>query len=154
MNSLWNNTVSLPPHPILERDLQTDVLIIGGGICGLLCAYTLAQEGVDCALVEAGRICCRTSGNTTAKITFQHGLIYHKLIKTFGQEMAAMYLEANRSALERYRALCRDANCDFESNAAVVYAIDTPEALEQEHNAYHALGIQFDIFFLPGCQSH
>ena len=89
---------------MLERDLQTNVLIIGGGICGLLCAYMLAQEGVDCALVEAGRICSRTSGNTTAKITFQHSLIYHKLIEMFGLEKAAMYL---------------DANCDFETKAAV-----------------------------------
>ena len=145
MNSLWNNTASLPPHPMLERDLQTNVLIIGGGICGLLCAYMLAQEGVDCALVEAGRICSRTSGNTTAKITFQHGLIYHKLIEMFGLEKAAMYLDANRSALERYRALCRDANCDFETKAAVVYATDTPKALEQEYNAYQALGIQAEF---------
>ena len=53
MESLWNNTVSLPRFPVLDHDLQTDVLIIGGGICGLLCAYTLAQEGVECTLVEA-----------------------------------------------------------------------------------------------------
>ena len=34
-----------------------DVLIIGGGITGILCAYKLKTAGIECMLVEAKEIC-------------------------------------------------------------------------------------------------
>ena len=141
MKSLWHNTVTLPPFPRLERDLRTDVLIIGGGLTGILCAYLLAQEGIDYALVEAGRICGGTSGNTTAKITIQHGLIYHKLLREFGEEKACMYFDANREALSRYRALCETLDCDYEMQDAFVYSRSSRQKLDAELAAYAALGI-------------
>ena len=59
---------------------QADVLIVGGGIAGILCGYMLKKSGIDCVVVEADRICRGVTGNTTAKITLQHGLIYDKII--------------------------------------------------------------------------
>ena len=53
----------------LDGDINTDVLIIGGGIAGVLCAYALKGAGVDCTLVEAKRIGSGITKNTTAKIT-------------------------------------------------------------------------------------
>ena len=142
MTSLWNNTVSFPSFPRLENSLNTDVLIIGGGLAGLLCAYTLAQEGIHYVLVEADTVCGKTTGNTTAKITFQHGLIYHRLMDTVGQEKAKMYLEANRAALESYRLLCDTIDCDFTTQDAIVYSLDDPQKIEQECIAYQQLGVQ------------
>ena len=51
MDSLWMDGTQLPSFPALDGDLHTDVLIIGGGLCGLLCAYRLGQAGVRCALI-------------------------------------------------------------------------------------------------------
>ena len=84
MDSLWKLTAARPSFPELSDDLKTDVLIIGGGISGILCAHMLKRAGVDCTLVEADRICSGTSGRTTAKITLQHGLIYDRLIQKYG----------------------------------------------------------------------
>ena len=53
MNSVWSQTAELSTFPPLDRDLNTDVLIIGGGIAGLLCTYFLRQAGADCVLLEA-----------------------------------------------------------------------------------------------------
>ena len=61
--------------------------------------------------------------NTTAKLTSQHGLIYHKLIQTFGVDRAQQYLSANEAALQKYRELCRHIDCDFEEKSAYVYAL-------------------------------
>ena len=73
MTSLWSDTAALPSFPSLEGDITTDVLIIGGGIAGIMTAYFLHQRGIKYILVEKNRICSGTTGNTTAKITFQHG---------------------------------------------------------------------------------
>ncbi len=145
MNSLWAATSTLPAFPSLRHDLKTEVLIIGGGMAGILCAHMLAQDGVDYALVEAGQICHGVTGNTTAKLTAQHGLIYHKLLKTFGAEKARMYLEANLTALGRYRDLCKNTSCDFESKNNYVYSSDHPKKLEQELSALAQLGFSADL---------
>ena len=56
-----------------EGKKSTDVLIIGGGAAGILCAYKLKQAGVDCLLLEATDVCGGITKNTTAKITLGHG---------------------------------------------------------------------------------
>ena len=114
MESIWTKTVRLPSFEPLRGNIKTDVLIIGGGLAGLLCAHRLAHEGVDYALVEADTLYCGITKNTTAKITSQHGLIYDTLIRKMGIEKARLYLEANQSALQQYRDLCQGIDCDFE----------------------------------------
>ena len=76
MNSIWVSATELPHFKALQGDIDTDVLVIGGGMCGLLCAYFLQQAGVRYALAEANTIGSGVTKNTTAKITSQHGLIY------------------------------------------------------------------------------
>ena len=81
MKSLWETTVNKPKFEALKGDKKTDVLIIGGGIAGVLCALELQNAGVDYILAEADCIGKGVTENTTAKITSQHGLIYSKIFK-------------------------------------------------------------------------
>lgn len=140
MKSIWEKTVQLPEFEPLREDIRTDVLIIGGGLAGLLCAYELTRAGVDCVLAEAGRLCGGVTKNTTAKLTVQHGLVYHKLLKEFGPGRARAYLDANQAALERFRTLCRDIPCDFEEKPSYVYSLDSRKELEKELDALETLG--------------
>ncbi len=139
MASIWQEDTQLPQFEALTQDLRTDVLIIGGGIAGLLCAYRLQQAGVDYVLAEAASICGGITKNTTAKLTAQHGLIYHKLLDKYGVEKAQQYLDANLAALEDYRQICREIPCDFEEKDHFVYALEDPHKLEQELSALEAL---------------
>lgn len=142
MDSIWRRTADLPRFAPLEGDLRTDVLIIGGGLAGLLCAYFLDRAGADYALVEADRLCGGVTGNTTAKLTFQHGLIYSRLLREFGVEKTRLYLEANRAALGKYRELCRDIDCDFQERDNYVYALADRRKLDRELEALERLGFR------------
>ena len=144
MASLWTDGVSLPSFPSLDRDLETDVLIIGGGLCGVLCAYRLEQAGVRYALIEAGRICGGVSARTTAKLTSQHGLIYHQLLHRLGAARARQYYDANEAALAQYRALCPALDCDYEARDAYICQADGTDKLEKEKTALDRLGIPAD----------
>lgn len=145
MDSIWTKTAQLPSFEPLKGNLKTDVLIVGGGLAGLLCACRLAQAGIDYALVEADTLCSGITKNTTAKITSQHGLIYDTLIRQFGTEKARLYLEANQNALQQYRDLCRNMDCDFTEQDAMVYALDGRQKIDKELDALHRLG--FDATF-------
>ena len=100
MKSVWNDNSNIKRFSRLDTDINTDVLIIGGGMAGILTAYFLHQNGVKYVLAEKNRICSGTTQNTTAKITFQHGLIYHKLLKSYGKENTQKYLQANKIAFK------------------------------------------------------
>ncbi len=140
MQSVWEENVQKPTFPALEKDIHTDVLIIGGGIAGLLCAYKLQQAGVDYALVEAEQICSGITKNTTAKITSQHGLVYSDIIKKFDETTARLYFEANEKAIEEFRILSKDIDCNFESKDSYVYSVDNPQKIQEEVNALRKIG--------------
>lgn len=145
MNSLWTETAELPRFEQLKKDIRTDVLIIGGGMAGILCAYRLKQAGVDCVLAEASRICSGITKNTTAKLTLQHGLLYQKLIDRFGTERAKMYLEANQAALAEYRSICRKIDCGFEEKDAFTYSLNDRKKIEKELAALERLGFEAEL---------
>ena len=141
MNSLWEHTADRPAFPSLQGDKSTDVLIIGGGMAGILCAYMLQQAGADYLLLEADTLCSGITKHTTAKITTQHGLIFHKLLRRFGRELTEQYLKANECALQKYHALCREIDCDFQEQDAYVYSLNDREKIQQECAALAALGV-------------
>lgn len=132
MDSIWTKTCSPPSFPALEGEHHTDVLIIGGGITGLLCAYYFQKQGIDYMVVEASRILSGTTRGTTGKITAFHGLIYHKLKKAIGLEKAGLYLQANLSALKTYQELCRNIDCDWEEQNHYIYSLEDENMLEEE----------------------
>lgn len=145
MKSVWQVNTKLSEFPKLERDIKTDVLIIGGGIAGILTAYFLHQNGVKHILVEKDRICSGTTQNTTAKITFQHGLIYQKILKNSGIEVARKYLNANRLAFKKYAEMCRNIECDYEIRDNYVYSVNDRKKLESEMDALRKIRYKADF---------
>ena len=140
-NSIWNNLLQMPHFPRLDQNLRTDVLVIGGGMAGVLCAHRLSQSGVDYVLIEADRICHGVTRNTTAKITPQHGLFYGKLIREFGTEAARKYWEINEAAIREYQGFAKTGDCDFEPKDNYIYAVGSTKELDEEMPALERLGI-------------
>ena len=142
MDSIWTRSEKLPKFSQLQGDTKTEVLIVGGGMAGILCAYFLQEQGIDYVLVEGRTICSGVTKNTTAKITSQHGLIYHKLVKDLGVEKAAMYLQANQEALRTYEELCQNIECNFEIKPSYVYSLDDSWKIVQELGALDEIGFE------------
>ena len=145
MDSIWTRIEKLPSFPKLQGDTKTDVLIVGGGMAGILCASFLQEKGINYLLAEGRTICSGVTKNTTAKITSQHGLIYHKLVKDIGIEKAAMYLKANQDALQKYEELCQNIDCNFEHKKSYVYSLSHPAKLEEEIKALEKIDFQARI---------
>ena len=133
--------MQLPSFPQLDTDMHTDVLIIGGGLAGLLCAWHLTCAGIDCMLIEQNRIMGGVSGRTTAKLTAQHGMLYGELLKKHGPEKAKLYFMANRDAVAAMGKLAESADCDFQNQSSYLYATGSTKKLEAEMQACQQLGI-------------
>lgn len=105
MESVWSDSCKFDKRDTLLRDIECDVLIIGAGIAGILTGYFLRESGKNVIIIERNRIASGNTKKTTAKITSQHDLIYEKLIKEFGIEMAGQYARANELAIKKYKQI-------------------------------------------------
>ena len=140
MKSIWNNDIEKREFGSLEKDIKTDVLIIGGGMCGILCAYMLKEAGVDCVLAEADKICAGITNGTTAKITYQHGLIYDKIINKYGIEKAQLYYESQKRAFDNFKKIASQIDDDFEMCNSFVYSLNDTKKIEKEVEALNKIG--------------
>lgn len=139
MSSIWSEQITLPKFPELQKDLRTNILIIGGGLAGLLCAYYLKQAGLDVVLLEAETIASGVTGNTTAKVTSQHGLRYATMCERYGLARTRQYLEANELAIRQYKKLSWHYQFDFEEKDAYLFSTTDEKVIQKEVDALHRL---------------
>jgi glycine/D-amino acid oxidase-like deaminating enzyme/nitrite reductase/ring-hydroxylating ferredoxin subunit len=122
--SVWVDTgPEQPSLPRLDRDLHTDVAVLGGGIVGITTALLLREAGLNVVLLEADRLARGVSGFTTAKVSSQHGLIYARLRSRFGAAAARTYGMANEAALAWIadRVERDKIACDFRRRSSYAY---------------------------------
>lgn len=143
--SYWNKTAEKENYPPLEKSLKTDILIVGAGITGITCAYCLAQKGFEPVVIEAGGLCDGTTGNTTGKITIQHGIIYSAIAKKHGMDFAKGYAESQAGALNFIRKTVEEhgIGCQLANNSAYLYASSEEDfgTLKEEYETAKDLGI-------------
>ncbi len=115
----------------VEKSVQTDVLVIGGGISGLTTAYCLAKAGRKVMLVEDGFIGSGESGRTTGHITHALDDFYYELEKIFGKEKATLAANSHTAAIEWVNKTAQLAKieCNFKraDGYLFLHATDTKE---------------------------
>lgn len=143
--SLWKVTTPKTDFSPLLEDRRVDIAVIGGGITGLTTAYLLCDAGREVALVEANDIADGTSGNTTGKVTSQHGLIYDELLSNVGYNKARMYAEANEAAIDQISSIIDHLNitANFERLPAYLFTESKRNLspLRKEFHAARQLGL-------------
>lgn len=143
MKSVWKN--DNPQYKPLSGDITADVLIIGGGISGILCAMKLKERNINYVLLEGKTILSGNTGNTTAKITAGQGLIYHKILKKYGKETAKAFYYANIKAIKKYKALSSIYPCDFCEKDLYIYSRTDYKKLHKEFEALRAIGADVEF---------
>jgi glycine/D-amino acid oxidase-like deaminating enzyme/nitrite reductase/ring-hydroxylating ferredoxin subunit len=151
--SYWNKTAQKVKYPRLESSVETQTLIIGGGITGVTCAYCLAQKGEKAVLIEAGGLCDGTTGNTTGKVTLQHGIIYSPIYEKYGGDFAKQYFQSQLFALEFVKEMVKkeSIDCQLAENTAYIYTTEEgyKERLEREYEVALELGIDAQLIENP-----
>ena len=95
----WPDDARPPVFPRIERDLEVDTIVVGGGITGLTAAYLLKRAGRSVAVLERGRCARVDTGHTTAHLTAVTDARWHDLLRDFGAEGARAVWDAGMAAI-------------------------------------------------------
>lgn len=151
MKSIWSDEKNRILREKRTLPETAEVVIIGGGIAGLLCAYLLMEAGVHAIVLEAVEVCSGQTKNTTAKITAQHGLIYAKLMHEFGEQTAVKFGQMNQRAIDEFERIIvtNKIACGFERLPSYLYTktLDGTASLEKERIAAKKAGIRASIVY-------
>ncbi|HEX8207210.1 MAG TPA: FAD-dependent oxidoreductase [Solirubrobacteraceae bacterium] len=125
-DSLWIDKAPATSYPSLERDLEVDVAVIGGGIAGVTTALFCKQEGLRVAVLEKGVISGAATGMSTAKASALQESLLSEVRRIAGKDALLAYAHANVAALERMDALVREhsIDCSWERLPDYTYAAE------------------------------
>jgi glycine/D-amino acid oxidase-like deaminating enzyme/nitrite reductase/ring-hydroxylating ferredoxin subunit len=146
----WADSASLPELGKIDRDIDADVVVIGGGITGLTTAYLLLSAGKSVAVLERGRCASVDTGHTTAHLTMVTDTRLSELVSRFGRPHAQAVWDAGRAAIDQIAAIVdeQDIDCAFEWVDGYLHAphgeSDSQRADEFRNEASLAHELAFD----------
>lgn len=148
--SYWIESTEKTNYQTLDKDIEADAAVIGGGIAGITCAYLLKKQGLKVVLIESNTIIKGTSAHTTAKLTCQHNLIYDSLIKKTGKDNARLYAEANENAIDFIEQIVNEKNidCNFKRMPAYVITQQDKYVKKIKNETVAALSIGLDAEYI------
>ncbi|MFN8285448.1 MAG: FAD-dependent oxidoreductase [Chitinophagales bacterium] len=145
----WLDSVEPISYSPLAENIETDVVIVGGGLGGISVAYNLMQSGKRVVLVEDGNIGSGETGRTTAHLVNALDDRYHHLEKLFGEGDIKLIAESHSAAIDFIeQTIQREGiSCDFIRVNGYLFRhpSDEANALEKEYEAARKAGINVEL---------
>lgn len=136
----------------LKKDIETEVLVIGGGITGVTAALLLRRAGKQVTLVERDSIGQGETGHTTAHLTYMTDTRLSDLVSTFGEAHALASWDAGAAAMAQIQELAGEIpmGCDLHIVPGFLAAFKGTSDREKEteqlvREAHWAINHGFDV---------
>ena len=122
-NSIWLDNIKLNKYKKLEKDIEVDILIIGGGITGLVTSYYLINKNKTTALVEKNNLFHGVTSKTTGKLTYLQENIYSKLKQNYNENISQLNLSSQIEAINNIIDIINKNNidCDLEKVKSYIF---------------------------------
>ena len=137
-----------PAYPPLGTDVRTDVVVVGGGITGALCAYHLAEAGVAVVVVDARTIGTGSTCASTALLQYEIDTPLHELKELVGLDHAVRSYLACARSIGQLEAIARKIGAsDFAYHPSVQYASKAShvEGLRKEATLRNEHGLAVEL---------
>lgn len=143
--SLWME-IQMPSFPVLEKDINADICIVGAGIAGLTCAYTLAKQGKSVVVLEQDSVAGGQTSRTTGHLTWVLDDRFYDLEKFFGESGARQAAESHAAAIDYIEQIINEEkiDCDFERLDGYLFTPPdgSEDILNKEFSAIQRMGME------------
>lgn len=146
MKSIWMKDYLKRNLSSINKNIKTPVLIIGGGIAGLMCAYNFMKKNIKFILVDSNKLALGVSANTTAQISIAHDNLYDEIRKKHGKEKAIIYLKSQLKGLDIIKKIIKEENinCDYKEESTILCA-NGEENINILNKEYEMIKLYTDI---------
>lgn len=122
--SIWDNFFDDSIFKPINKNIETDVAIIGGGITGLSIAYFLKSSNLDVCLFERNKIGAGITSKTTAKITYLEEGLISKIKNIYNKKVAYDYYSSQKHAINLLENIINEnkIECDFKKVYSYYFA--------------------------------
>lgn len=136
MSTPWREFKKDKSYPKLDRDLIVDVVIVGGGMAGVLNAYTLSKAGLSVALVEKKGLGSFATMDTTAFITEVIDSDLSEVVDLYGSPAAKLIWQSGFAAINEFEKIIEkeEIDCEFKKVSNFVFASTTKQFLRLEED--------------------
>jgi glycine/D-amino acid oxidase-like deaminating enzyme len=162
---LWLDRPKIPArkYPRQKGRVTVDVVILGGGITGAICAYLFAEAGVRVALLESKVIGRGSTSASTALLMQEPDRDFSDLAKRFGHRAAKQIWKSLRLATRDFARTIRHLKLGVELDScdSMYFTLEPRKvlALRREYRARKAAGLPGkwlsanDVFELTGLRA-
>ena len=133
----------------LDRDLETEVVVVGGGIAGLSVAYHLTLQGKSVIVLEDGDLGSGMTGRTSAHLSFALDDGYAYIESCHGREGARRAAESHAAAVSAIEeSVARESiECQFLRVDGFLFnppGLPDQKNLQEELEAAQRAGVEVD----------
>lgn len=135
-----------------------DVVIIGGGLSGSLCAYTLENRGLKIAIVDKGKMGTGSTLANTGLMHYTNDIMLSDLIKQIGEEKAVRFYQMCQKAINQIETIAERLpfSTDFVRRKTLYYSSDEADArrLRQEYYVLKKYDFNADYWNRNDIENH
>lgn len=126
---------SLPRFSRLDRDLETDVCIVGAGISGVSVAYELVTRGLNVVLIEGREVLSGETGRTSGHLANDLDDGYPAIASKHGDKGAKAAAQSHTWALNRVGELSKQLGIECEYRHLPGYDFSQYPKSSNEHES-------------------
>ncbi|WP_018630070.1 NAD(P)/FAD-dependent oxidoreductase [Niabella aurantiaca] len=136
-------------YPSLQQNLDSEIIVIGGGITGALISHALLDAGYEVTLLDKRDIGQGSTAATTSVLQYEIDVPLYKLAEQIGAPEAALCYTAGIKAIDRLGELVNQEaiECGFEPKQSLYFAHNSKAARwlkeEYEVRSRYQLGVEW-----------
>ncbi len=111
-------------YPSLRENIETEILIVGGGITGSLIAHQCMRDGHKTVLIDRREVCNGSTSATTSMLQYEIDVPLYELTELIGKEGAEKSYWACYNSIDDLGKVAKEvkSNCGFKKKQSLYFA--------------------------------
>lgn len=134
----------------LERDLNVDIAIVGGGIAGIACGFFLQKAGYSVHVIEKEEVGSAATGASSGILYYGSGTNFVEANRLYGKENAEILWKETGKTINDICDLVEEERieCGLRRTGAIMVAKDEEQtkALDKEKRMLEQIGIKSPLY--------